>query len=107
MLFEVLAKALEVAERTTSRTQLVAIVSDLFRKAEPDVVDKIVYLLQGRLWPEWLGLPELGVGIKLLIKAISKAYGVRESEVEALYSKLGDSGKVAEQLRATKAPSAG
>jgi len=107
VLFEVLAKALEVAERTTSRTQLVAIVSDLFRKAEPDVVDKIVYLLQGRLWPEWLGLPELGVGIKLLIKAISKAYGVRESEVEALYSKLGDSGKVAEQLRATKAPSAG
>lgn len=102
MLFEVLAKALDSAERTTSRTQLTAILVDLFRKTEPDVVDKVVYLLQGRLWPEWSGLPELGVGIKLLIKAASKSLGIKESEIETLYNKLGDSGKVVEQLKAGK-----
>jgi DNA ligase-1 len=105
MLFEVLARTLDSAERTTSRTQLTAILVDLFRKTEPDVVDKVIYLLQGRLWPEWSGLPELGVGIKLLIKAASKAFGIKENEIEALYNKLGDSGKVVEQLKAGRSTS--
>ncbi|MEM4600555.1 MAG: DNA ligase, partial [Sulfolobales archaeon] len=79
MLFEVLVKALDSAERTTSRTQLTSILVDLFKKSEPDVIDKVIYLLQGRLWPDWAGLPELGVGVKLLMKAMSKALSVRES----------------------------
>ncbi|MEM0352226.1 MAG: ATP-dependent DNA ligase [Sulfolobales archaeon] len=102
MLFEVLVKALDSAERTTSRTQLTSILVDLFKKSEPDVIDKVIYLLQGRLWPDWAGLPELGVGVKLLIKAMSKALSVRESDIEALYVKLGDSGKVAEYLKSTR-----
>ncbi len=102
MLFEVLARAFDTAERTTSRTQLTSILVDLFRKSEPDIIDKVVYLLQGRLWPDWAGLPELGVGIKLLIKAMSKAFNVGESSVESMYTKLGDSGKVAESLRSSK-----
>ncbi|MEM4542246.1 MAG: ATP-dependent DNA ligase [Sulfolobales archaeon] len=102
MLFEVLVKALDSAERTTSRTQLTSILVDLFKKSEPDVIDKVIYLLQGRLWPDWAGLPELGVGVKLLIKAMSKALSVRESDIEALYVKLGDSGKVVEYLKSTR-----
>ncbi|MEM4730456.1 MAG: ATP-dependent DNA ligase [Sulfolobales archaeon] len=106
MLFEVLVKALDSAERTTSRTQLTSILVDLFKKSEPDVIDKVIYLLQGRLWPDWAGLPELGVGVKLLIKAMSKALSVRESDIEALYVKLGDSGKVAEYLKSTRSTQA-
>ncbi|MEM1622720.1 MAG: ATP-dependent DNA ligase [Sulfolobales archaeon] len=106
MLFEVLVKALDSAERTTSRTQLTSILVDLFKKSEPNIIDKVIYLLQGKLWPDWAGLPELGVGVKLLIKAMSKALSVRESDVEALYVKLGDSGKVAEYLKSTRAPQA-
>ncbi|MEM3983122.1 MAG: ATP-dependent DNA ligase [Sulfolobales archaeon] len=102
MLFEVLVKALDSEERTTSRTQLTSILVDLFKKSEPDVIDKVIYLLQGRLWPDWAGLPELGVGVKLLIKAMSKALSVRESDIEALYVKLGDSGKVVEYLKSTR-----
>ncbi|MEM1706931.1 MAG: ATP-dependent DNA ligase [Sulfolobales archaeon] len=106
MLFEVLVKALDSAERTTSRTQLTSILVDLFKKSEPDVIDKVIYLLQGRLWPDWAGLPELGVGVKLLIKAMSKALSVRESDIEALYVKLGDSGKVVEYLKSTRSTQA-
>lgn len=102
MLFEALVKALDNAERTSSRTQLTSILVDLFRKSEPDIIDKVIYLLQGRLWPDWAGLPELGVGIKLLIKAMSKTFNVREGDIEALYVKLGDSGKVAEHLKSAK-----
>ncbi|MEM4434865.1 MAG: ATP-dependent DNA ligase, partial [Sulfolobales archaeon] len=101
-----LVKALDSAERTTSRTQLTSILVDLFKKSEPDVIDKVIYLLQGRLWPDWAGLPELGVGVKLLIKAMSKALSVRESDIEALYVKLGDSGKVVEYLKSTRSTQA-
>jgi len=102
MLFEVLVKALDSAERTTSRTQLTSILVDLFKKSESDIIDKVIYLLQGKLWPDWAGLPELGVGVKLLIKAMSKAFNVKENDIEALYVKLGDSGKVAEYLKSTR-----
>ncbi|MEM2207942.1 MAG: ATP-dependent DNA ligase [Sulfolobales archaeon] len=102
MLFEVLVKALDSAERTTSRTQLTSILVDLFKKSESDIIDKVIYLLQGKLWPDWAGLPELGVGVKLLIKAMSKAFNVKENDIEALYVKLGDSGKVAEHLKSTR-----
>lgn len=102
VLFEVLVKALDNAERTTSRTQLTSILVDLFRRSEPDIIDKVIYLLQGRLWPDWAGLPELGMGVKLLIKAMSKAFNARENDIEALYVKLGDSGKVAEYLKSSK-----
>ncbi|MCX8184434.1 MAG: ATP-dependent DNA ligase [Sulfolobales archaeon] len=107
MLFEVLARAFDNAEHTTSRTQLTSILVDLFKKSEPEIVDKVVYLIQGRLWPDWAGLPELGVGVKILIKAMSKLFNTREDDLEALYSKLGDSGKVAEHLKSSRVQAMG
>ncbi|MCX8208059.1 MAG: ATP-dependent DNA ligase [Sulfolobales archaeon] len=107
MLFEVLARAFDNAERTTSRTQLTSILVDLFKKSDPEIVDKVVYLIQGKLWPDWAGLPELGVGVKILIKAMSKLFNVKEESVEALYGKLGDSGKVAEHLKSSRTQTAG
>ena len=97
--FIILAQTFSKLEKITSRTQLTAILVDLLRKTPADVVDKVIYLLQGRLWPEWSGMPELGVGEKFLIRSISVATNVSESEVESLYKQLGDLGKVAEVLR--------
>lgn len=102
MLFETLAEVFERLEGTSSRLQLTAILADLFRKAGPEDIDKVVYLVQGELWPEWKGEPELGVGEKLLIKALSLALSIPEADVERLYKKLGDLGRAAEQLRASK-----
>lgn len=107
MLFRVVAETLSKIEAITSRTAITELLANLFRKTDPEVIDKVVYLIQGKLWPDWKGLPELGVGEKLLIKAIAKATGVRESEVEALYKKLGDLGKVAETLKSRKASAGG
>jgi len=103
---QLLVQAFDKLEKITSRTQIVLILVDLFKKTPPEIIDKVVYLIQGKLWPEWKGLPELGVGEKFLIKAIAKTTRARESEVEELYKKLGDLGKAAEALK-SRAESAG
>ncbi|MCE4625506.1 MAG: ATP-dependent DNA ligase [Desulfurococcales archaeon] len=87
-------------ERITSRTQLTLALVSLIKKTPPEVIDKLVYLIQGKLGPEWKDIPELGVGEKLLIKAIALAYKVPEERVNSLYKKIGDLGSVAERLAA-------
>jgi len=96
--FRVVAETFDVMERITSRTQLTLALVRLFRQTPPEVIDKIVYLIQGKLGPEWKDIPELGVGEKLLVKAIALAYRTSEKRVETLYKQLGDLGKVAERL---------
>jgi len=102
----ILVEAFSKLETITSRIQITAILVDLFKKTPPELIDKVVYLIQGKLWPDWKGMPELGVGEKFLIKAIAKSTHSKEAEVEELYKKMGDLGKVAEALK-SKVASAG
>jgi DNA ligase-1 len=98
--FRELADTFERIEIITSRTQMTVLLVNLFKKTPPEIIDRVIYLLQGRLWPDWKGLPELGVGEKMLIKAIALATQSTDSEVEKLYKSLGDLGKAAEKLKA-------
>ncbi len=101
MEFMVIANTFEKLEKTTSRIQMVSILTVLFKKIKeenPSIVDKVVYFIQGKLWPDWYGYPELGIGEKGIIKAIAIAAKVKEKEVEKLYKRLGDLGLVAERL---------
>ena len=98
--FRVLADIFEAMERITSRTQLTLLMVKLLKQTPPEVVDKVIYLIQGKLGPDWKGYPELGVGEKMLMTAISLAYRVPESTVEKMYKSLGDLGLVAERLAA-------
>lgn len=101
MHFEEIAKTFSSMEGITSRIQLTQLLSNLLKRTPADVIDKVVYMIQSKLGPDWKGIPELGVGEKLLVQAISLAYGRSESEVQKLVDKLGDPGKVAEQLAQT------
>ncbi|MEM3838194.1 MAG: ATP-dependent DNA ligase [Fervidicoccaceae archaeon] len=103
MEFEILARTFDELERISSRIALTNALVDLFKQTPKEEIRKVVYLIQGRLWPDWKGLPELGVAEKLLIKALSMATNTREEEVEKLFKEAGDLGKVAEQLKKTKA----
>lgn len=99
MNFIILAQTFAKLEGISSRIELTNILVDLFRKTPPEIIDKVIYLLQGRLWPEWSDMPELGVGEKFLIRAISIATKASEGDVEKLYKQLGDLGKAAEVLK--------
>ncbi len=105
--FSELVETFEKIEAITSRTQMTMYLVDLLRKTPPDIIDKIVYLIQGKLWPEWTGLPELGVAEKMLVKAVALATNTPESSVEALYKKLGDLGKAAERIKSEREKAGG
>lgn len=98
MPFKPVAEAFASMERITSRTQLTLLLTRLFKSTPPGAIGIVVYLIQGKLGPDWKGLPELGVGEKLLVKAIALAYKATEERVERLYKSVGDLGSVAERL---------
>ncbi len=102
-----LVEAFSKLESISSRIQMTSVLVDLLKQTPPELLDKVVYLIQGKLWPDWKGLPELGVGEKFLIKAIAKATHSKEAEVERLYKELGDLGKAAEALKQSKVSEGG
>ncbi len=95
MPFSRLSEAFQKMEVTSSRIALTEILIELFKQTPSQLMDDVVYLIQGKLYPDFVGL-ELGVGEKLLLRAISLATGVGPQEVEKLYKQLGDVGKAAE-----------
>jgi DNA ligase-1 len=97
MKFSALSKYLEKLEHTTSRNIMIEILADLFKKAPPEDIDKIVYLLQGRIAPLYSPL-EFKMADKMMLKALAFAYVTSEREVNALYRRRGDLGEVAEEL---------
>lgn len=97
MLFRQLAEYFNQLEATTSRNRMVEILADLFRQLGPEEVDKVIYLCQGQVVPPYQKL-EFGIGEQLLAEAIALATGKARDEVRALYKRLGDYGRVVEEV---------
>jgi DNA ligase-1 len=87
----------EKIEATTKRLEITDLLTELLKQAPKESIDKIVYLTQGKLYPDFVGV-ELGLAEKLAIKAISEVSGKSEEEVEKKFDELGDLGKVAEAI---------
>ena len=94
MEFSILAEAFYKMESTRKRLELTQFLVELFEKTPHDVIAKIVYLLQGKLRPDFEGV-ELGVAEKLAIRAISKSSGSPIKKIEEEYRKGGDLGQAA------------
>ena len=84
-------------ESTTKRLELTQYLVELFEKTPNEVISRIVYLLQGKLRPDFEGI-ELGVAEKLAIKAISKSSGIPPKRIEEEYRKGGDIGHAATKI---------
>jgi DNA ligase-1 len=70
---------------------------DLIKQTPADEIAKVVYLLEGKLYPDHEGV-ELGLAEKLVIKAVAEVIGRTEKAVEADYKKSGDVGSTVEKL---------
>jgi len=92
----------EKIEATTKRLEITDLLTELLKQTPKESIDKIVYLTQGKLYPDFIGV-ELGLAEKLAIKAISEVSGKPEDEVEKKFNELGDLGKVAEVFLERKA----
>ena len=97
MKYSILAESLNRMESTTKRLELTQHLVELFEKTPEDVISKIVYLLQGKLRPDFEGI-ELGVAEKLAIRAIAKSSGIAVNKIEQEYRKTGDLGQAATKI---------
>ncbi|MCS7140355.1 MAG: ATP-dependent DNA ligase [Candidatus Nezhaarchaeota archaeon] len=97
MEYSSLVDVYEKIELTTKRLEMTDLLVALLKKTPPNIVDKVVYLTQGRLYPEYIGI-ELGVAEKLALRAIALASGMSLEEVETEFKKAGDIGLTAERI---------
>jgi len=93
MTFSDLAIYLQKLENTTSRNTMVEVLASLFEETKVADIDKVVYLLQGRVAPLYINL-EMGMADRMMFRAIAQAYNVETSSIEAAYKQVGDLGKV-------------
>jgi len=89
-------------EDTSKRLELTKLLVDLFEKTPHELISKIVYLIQGKLRPDFEGI-ELGVAEKLAVRAISKSSGLPIKRIEEAYKKAGDLGRAASIILEQKA----
>lgn len=101
MLYEIVARSYEKMENTTKRLELTDYLVELFRQTPGELIDKVVYLTQGKLYPDYVGV-EVGVAEKLAIRAIALSSGIPEGQVEELYKTTGDVGTAAQETLSEK-----
>ncbi|AGT35370.1 MULTISPECIES: ATP-dependent DNA ligase [Thermofilum] len=98
--YSVLADFYEKIESITSRIAMTDYLVALFKKTPPSIIDKVIYLTQGQLRPDYEGV-ELGVAEKLALRALARATGRHVKDVEDMYKQTGDIGLLAEKLMST------
>ena len=91
MRFTEIADFFERMESTSKRLELTEILVELLKQTPNDLISKIVYLIQGKLRPNFEGV-ELGIAEKLAMKSISKSAGVTIKKIEDDYRVGGDLG---------------
>ncbi len=101
MKFLKVAQVFEAIEKKSSRLEIMQLVSDAFGSAKRDEVHQFMYLLQGKLGPDFSGIT-IGMGDKFVAAAIARVSGFPVHEVNAKYKKLGDLGLVAAEVLAKR-----
>ena len=101
MEFSLIADCYEKIEATAKRLEMTDYLVELLRLTPRDVIDKVVYLTQGKLYPDFVDV-QTGIAEKLAIQTIAKATGKSEKEIEADLTKTGDIGETAEKFLGKK-----
>ena len=96
MLYSEIAETYAQIERTTKRLEMTDYLVQLLENTPPELIDKVIYLTQGKLYADYKGI-EIGLAEKLALRAISKVSGIGEDETQRMLQKLGDIGIVAEE----------
>ena len=105
MLYLELAQLYEKLEETSKRLEKTEILAEFLEKLKSEKNKEIVYLLQGRIFPDYDDRV-IGISTQLAIKALSKASGISSSEIVKKWKTWGDLGIVAEEITKHKKQSA-
>jgi len=99
--YSVIADAYEQIESTSKRLEMTDLLVNLLKSTPKELIGKVAYLTQGRLYPDFSGI-EIGVAEKSAVKALSRASGRREAEIEDDIKRTGDVGETAQKFLASK-----
>ena len=97
MEFSILVDSFYKMESTRKRLELTQFLVELFEKTPNEIISKIVYLIQGKLRPDFEGI-ELGVAERIAMRSISKSSGIPIKKIETEYRKGGDLGHAASTI---------
>src|SRR2546428_6727769 len=92
-----MVEAYQKIQATTKRLAITETLVNLLKETPPRIIDKTVYLTQGKLHPDYEGI-ELGMAEKLVIRSIAVALMIEPAKIEVGYKKEGDLGTAALQL---------
>ena len=101
MEYKRLINTYERLSNTTKRLEKTEIISDLLKETSKKEIPEIIYLLEGRVFPEY-DQRKIGMSSQLILKAIIKATGTSKLEVIKLWKSTGDLGTAAEKLMEKK-----
>ena len=96
-----LVDTFESMEETKSRLALTDHLVSLIKDTSPDVIDKVIYLIQGKLRPDYEGV-ELGIAEKMIIRSLSQASAIDTSSILETYRETGDLGDTLRKILLTK-----
>lgn len=96
-----LVETFEQMEQTSSRLALTDHLVQLFKKTPADLIDKITYLIQGKLYPDYEGI-EMGLAERMALRAIANSSGKNLSKIETIYRETGDIGDTAGRAMTSK-----
>jgi len=96
-----IAEAYEKIEATTKRLKMTDYLVEILKETPTSLIDKVVYLTQGKLYPDFVGI-EIGIAEKLAIRAVARAAGHREKDIETDMQQTGDLGETTQKFMEKK-----
>ena len=98
MKFSEFAHHLEKIEQVSSRLEITRLLSELLKQLHPDEIAQSLYLMQGRIAPQYVAL-EFGMAEKMVSKSAQTAMNIEKKYFETELKKLGDIGQAVEQFK--------
>jgi len=99
--FSLIVDTFEQMEQTSSRLALTDYLVALLKRTPSDIIDKVIYLIQGKISPDYEGV-ELGLAEKMAIRALAQSAGLDLAVIEEIYRKTGDLGDAAKEVTKSK-----
>lgn len=97
MRYKELVDVYEALTSTTKRLEKTSILAEFLKNTDADILPIVTLLSLGKVFPVW-SEEEMGIGLKLLMKAISLVVGVSPEIVEDNVRDKGDIGLASEHL---------
>ncbi|MFL6459085.1 MAG: ATP-dependent DNA ligase [Nitrososphaeraceae archaeon] len=103
MYFSNVVDTFEKMEQTTSRLMLTDYLVCLLKKTPSSTIDKVVYLIQGKLYPDYEGI-QLGLAEKMVLRALSQSIvgSLDIGSLSKIYRETGDLGDTARKIIESK-----